>query len=124
MTGKNSKLAEEVDRVLREHGKPGRRLSLRQAGFRTGVGYSTIENMLLGSPAIKPENLVRFALGFGENPKDWLKLCGYDEDWHDPILGGDADPDVQEVVRLFMQIPREKRPHALQALTSIIALAA
>ena len=122
MAGQNTKLAQEVERVLIAHGKPGRRLSLRQAELRTQVSYSTVENMAAGKPNIKPENLVRFAVGFGEDPKHWLELCGYDPEWHDPYNGKrDIDPDVAEMIELFLRIPQDKRPFIKSALASICA---
>jgi plasmid maintenance system antidote protein VapI len=119
MTGYNTKLAEEVRRVLNAHGKKGRMMSLRDAERRTGVSYATVFNMVDGKAKIRPDILVKFARGFGEEPGKWLELCGYDPTWNEITVD---DPAAQKILLAFMRLPPAKRAQALDPLIGIFSM--
>lgn len=59
--------------MLEEHGG----MSYRAADTKTGVSYGTISNMAAGRVP-EMENIVKFAVGFGQDVNEWLRLAGYD----------------------------------------------
>jgi plasmid maintenance system antidote protein VapI len=121
MTGYSTKLADEVRRVLAANGKKGRLMSLRDAERRTGVSYATVFNMVDGKANIRPDILVKFARGFGEEPGKWLELCGYDPTWNELTVD---DPDAQKLLMAFMRIPHTKRAQASDLLVGLLSIAA
>ena len=48
-----------------------------------------------------------FQMQRGENPGDWLEMCGYDRNWRDPIA--DLDPKMQKIVTQIQALTPDKR---------------
>ncbi len=53
-------------------------LSLRQAEYKTGVSYSTIQNIIIGRK-VGAESIIRFARGFHQDIPTALRMAGYDD---------------------------------------------
>jgi transcriptional regulator with XRE-family HTH domain len=69
-------LQNAITTILREHGKNGKKLSLRQAERMTGLSPATIGELANGN-ARTPETIRRFARGFQTDPRRLLLLAGF-----------------------------------------------